>query len=56
MTLDGELAHVAAPAEDLHRAVGDAPGGLGAEQLDRARVRVELLAIDLAAGGLQQTR
>src|SRR5262249_52629229 len=49
------LAHVAAPAEDLHRAVGDPPGHLRAVELGHRALGVRDLDVAApvdAAGGL----
>src|SRR4051794_6929530 len=44
---DGVLAHIAAPAENLHRLIEHAAGHFGGVELDHAGVRVRDLAIDV---------
>ena len=46
----GELAHVAAPAEDLDDAVGAAPGRLRGEQLGQRRLGVDDLGVGAGVG------
>jgi hypothetical protein len=48
--LGGELAHVAAAAEDLDDAVGAAPGRLGREQLGERRLGVDDLRVGAGVG------